>query len=62
VLAPNDPEVGLEAGVIAVLDGRDEAARANWESVIALDPESPFAETARGYLAQLASAEVLIQR
>jgi len=52
-LAPKDPEVGLEAGVIAVLDGRDAAARASWESVIALDPATPFAETARGYLAQL---------
>ncbi|MFN3990677.1 MAG: tetratricopeptide repeat protein [Erythrobacter sp.] len=52
-LAPNDPEIGLEAGVIAVLDGRDAAAKASWESVIALDPGSPFAETARGYLAQL---------
>jgi tetratricopeptide (TPR) repeat protein len=53
-LAPKDPEVGLEAGVIAVLDGRDEAARASWESVMTLDPASPMADTARGYLAQLA--------
>lgn len=52
-LAPKDPEIGLEAGVIAVLVGRDAAARASWESVIALDPDSPFAETARRYLAQL---------
>jgi tetratricopeptide (TPR) repeat protein len=55
-LAPKDPEVGLEAGVIAVLDGRDEAARASWQSVIALDPGGPFAETARGYIAQLAES------
>ena len=53
MLAPKDPEVALEAGVIAVLGGRDAAARASWEAVIALDPASPFAETARGYLAQL---------
>jgi tetratricopeptide (TPR) repeat protein len=52
-LAPKDPEIGLEAGVIAVLDGRDDAARASWDSVIALDPGSPFAETAKRYLAQL---------
>lgn len=52
-LAPKDPEIGLEAGVIAVLGGRDSAARASWEAVIALDPDSPFAETARRYLAQL---------
>ncbi len=57
-LAPTDQEVGLEAGVIAVLDGRDPAARASWESVIALDPGSSFADTARGYLAQLAPPEV----
>ncbi len=55
--APKNPEVGLEAGVIAVLDGRDEAARSSWQSVITLDPDSPFAETARGYLAQLAGEE-----
>ena len=52
-LAPDDPEIALEAGVIAVLTGRDEAARASWQQVIALDPASPLAETARGYLAQL---------
>jgi tetratricopeptide (TPR) repeat protein len=53
ILAPKDQEVALEAGVIAVLDGRDAAARASWESAIALDPDSIAAETARGYLAQL---------
>lgn len=56
VLAPIDPEVGLEAGVIAVLAGRDEAARKSWESVIAAAPASPAAQTARGYLAQLGPA------
>ena len=55
-LAPGDPQVGLEAGVIAVLAGRDAAARASWESVIALDPAGPLAETARAYLAQLETA------
>lgn len=52
-LAPQDPAVGLEAGVIAVLDGRDNAARATWQSVLAAAPTSPEAETARGYLKQL---------
>ncbi|MGY6550490.1 MAG: tetratricopeptide repeat protein [Erythrobacter sp.] len=52
-LAPTNAEIGLEAGVIAVLGGRDDAARASWESVIALDPGGAFAETARGYIAQL---------
>lgn len=51
--APLDPLVGLEAGVIAVLAGRDEAARASWQSVIDLGSESPAAATAQDYLAQL---------
>ncbi|MEE4205387.1 MAG: tetratricopeptide repeat protein [Erythrobacter sp.] len=52
-LAPMDGTIGLEAGVIAVLSGREDAARASWESVIATQPESLAAETAKGYLAQL---------
>jgi tetratricopeptide (TPR) repeat protein len=55
-LASGNPEIGLEAGVIAVLSGRDDAARASWQSVIDLAPESPAAETAKGYLAQLGDA------
>ena len=53
VLAPADPEIGLEAGVIAVLGGRDEAARRSWRSVMAMAPDSTAAKTARGYLDQL---------
>lgn len=60
-LSPQDSEIGLEAGVIAVLSGRDEAARASWQSVIDVQPDSLAAKTARGYLAQIgpvsASAE-----
>lgn len=52
---PADPEIGLEAGVIAVLGGRDAAARQSWQSVIALGP-GPAADTAAGYLAQLGDA------
>ncbi len=52
-LAPTDPEIGLEAGVIAVLAGRNEAARKSWQSVIAAAPTSEAATTARTYLAQL---------
>lgn len=52
-IAPTDPEIGLEAGVIAVLGGRDEAARRSWKSVMATAPESTAAKTARGYLDQL---------
>lgn len=52
-LAPADPDVGLEAGVIAVLAGRDEAARKSWRSVLAMAPNSEQAATARSYLDQL---------
>jgi tetratricopeptide (TPR) repeat protein len=53
LIAPADPDVGLEAGVIAVLAGRDEAARRSWRSVLALAPASAQAVTARTYLDQL---------
>lgn len=55
-LLPVDPEIGLEAGVIAMLAGREDAARKSWQSVLAAAPNSPVADTARGYLAQLGSA------
>jgi tetratricopeptide (TPR) repeat protein len=55
-LAPSDPEIGLEAGVIAVLAGRDAAARQSWQSVIALAPGSAAATLAEDYLAQLGDA------
>ncbi|MCJ2180473.1 tetratricopeptide repeat protein [Novosphingobium album (ex Hu et al. 2023)] len=52
-LAPRDPEIGLEAGVIAVLSGNDAAARRSWNSVLATAPESDSAATAKQYIAQL---------
>ena len=52
-LLPVDTQIGLEAGRIAVLAGRDEAARKSWQSVIDAAPESQAADTARSYLAQL---------
>lgn len=52
-LNPVDPAVGLEAGVIAMLGGREAAARKSWTSVVAAAPDSPQAITAKGYLAQL---------
>ncbi|MBB4857894.1 tetratricopeptide (TPR) repeat protein [Novosphingobium chloroacetimidivorans] len=52
-IAPQDPEIGLEAGVIAVLSGRDAAARKSWQSVLATAPDSDAAKTAKAYLAQL---------
>lgn len=54
-LLPGDPLVGLEAGVIAVLAGREDAARKSWQSVIELAPEGEAAATARDYLSQLES-------
>jgi len=55
-LAPTDPEVGLEAGVIAMLAGNEAAARKSWSSVEAAAPDSEAAATAKGYLAQLGGA------
>jgi len=52
-LLPQDPEIGLEAGVIAMLAGREDAARKSWQSVLAAAPQGAAAETARGYLAQI---------
>ena len=52
-LAPNDPAVVLEAGVIAALAGDGEAARHHFNRILSVMPESDEAETARGYLAQL---------
>lgn len=50
---PRDPAIGLEAGVLAALGGRDEAARKSFESVIAASADGPLAERARTYLEQL---------
>lgn len=52
-LDPADPAIGLEAGLIAALSGRDGAARKSWQSVIALGADIPQAAAARDYLAQL---------
>lgn len=56
-LAPVNAPIGLEAGVIAVLSGRDAAARESWQSVIDFAPQSPEALTAQGYIGQLGPAE-----
>ena len=52
-LAPSDPRIGLEAGVIAALDGRDVAARQSFRSVIAQPGAGSLADSARAYLAQI---------
>jgi tetratricopeptide (TPR) repeat protein len=48
-----DPAIGLEAGVVAQLSGREAAARKSWQSVIATAPDSPEAAQARNYVAQI---------
>lgn len=52
-LAPQDPEIGLEAGVIAMLSGNETAARRSWTSVLAAGAGSDAAVTAKQYLSQL---------
>ena len=55
LLSPQNPAVGLEAGVIAALGGREDEARLSFESVVAIAPQSDEADRARAYLEQLAS-------
>jgi len=52
-LAPGDPAIGLEAGLIAALSGQDEAAQTSWRAVLAAAPDSAEAAAALDYLAQL---------
>lgn len=60
-LDPRDPAIGLEAGVIAMLDGREAAARKSWESVVKAAPASDEAKVANGYLEQLGPAPTSAQ-
>ena len=50
---PVDLEIGLEAGLIAALSGRDDAARKSWQSVADAAPDSDPGMRARDYLKQL---------
>jgi tetratricopeptide (TPR) repeat protein len=52
-LNPVDPEIGLEAGVIAVLAGHEDAARRSWQSVVTASPQSDAGHQASAYLQQL---------
>jgi Flp pilus assembly protein TadD len=52
-LAPQDQDVALEAGVVAILSGDEEGARRNWLLVQSLAPNTPQAGTATQYLSQL---------
>lgn len=60
-LLPRDPATALEAGTIAILSGREDAARKSWQSAIDLAPQSAEAETARTYIAQIAPAAAEVQ-
>jgi tetratricopeptide (TPR) repeat protein len=51
--APDDSAVALEAGNIALLAGRPEAARTAFEAAVRLQPLSPSAEFAQAALKQL---------
>ena len=53
ILRPAGPDIGLEAGVIAALAGRDDAALRSWQSVLNSAPGTPAALTAADYIAQL---------
>jgi tetratricopeptide (TPR) repeat protein len=55
-LSPLDPEVGLEAGVIAELSGHEDAARRSWQSVVTASPQSDAGHQAAAYLAQIGPA------
>ena len=57
LLAPRNPQVGLEAGVIAAMSGREADARASFQSVLDVAPGSREAERAQRYLDQLAPEE-----
>ena len=53
MLAPMDAETGVEAGVIAILSGRPDAARKSWASVVETAPGTSFAQTAQAYISQV---------
>lgn len=55
-LAPGGLEIALEAGVIAALQGRDEAARESWQRIVASQPDSLAGQRAAAYLDQLGPA------
>ncbi len=59
LLDPSNTQIGLEAGVIAVLSGNDDAARRSWQSVTTIAPGSDDAQTAQSYLDQLAGLNPL---
>lgn len=55
-LALQDADIGLEAGVIAMLGGHEEAARKSWQSVVTTAPDSEAGKRAAAYLQQIGPA------
>jgi tetratricopeptide (TPR) repeat protein len=51
--APDDASVALEAGNIAILSGRDDAARTAWQAAVKLAPESAPGKAASESLGRL---------
>jgi tetratricopeptide (TPR) repeat protein len=51
--SPDDASVALEAGNIAILSGRDDAARTAWQAAVKLAPESPSGKAASESLGRL---------
>ncbi|WP_164118361.1 tetratricopeptide repeat protein [Sphingorhabdus sp. Alg239-R122] len=56
-LAPQDADIALEAGNIAVSSGDYAAARKNWQQAVAIKKDSQAANTAREYLLRLDALE-----
>jgi tetratricopeptide (TPR) repeat protein len=54
--SPDDAQVALEAGNIAVLGGREDAARTAWQAAIKLAPDRPAGKAAAEALARLGPA------
>jgi tetratricopeptide (TPR) repeat protein len=54
--SPDDASVALEAGNIAILSGREEAARTAWQAAVKLAPESTAGKAATESLGRLAKA------
>lgn len=52
-LAPAEPDIGLEAGVIAELSGHEDVARKEWQSVVAADPSGAMGRQAAAYLGEI---------
>jgi tetratricopeptide (TPR) repeat protein len=53
--SPDDAQVALEAGNIAILSGSEDAARTAWTTAVKVAPESAAGKAAREALARLAN-------